>query len=129
LPIDTGPNFEWSNPKYRWYTKRMFLAARYLGMSYTGHTIAARHLTAIGGGEVFPDPTLKYAFGSDWHPDDFVFGPEESVVAKESDDLAAFREDCRKSGFLDRLREARRSISGLIGDDPPVHLLPKVRSR
>lgn len=124
LPFPTGPGFCWSNIKHRWYMKQLLLAARWLELHFFGWTLSTADMTHLGEGETFPAHVRRRDQES-WYPDDYVYGPEESVAAKEIEDYQALMAYCQKSGFIALLRAARAKVSGLSGTDPEKHLLPR----
>jgi hypothetical protein len=103
------PSFpEWSNEKYRWRAKRILLMARTLGFQFFGYQLRSTEIEALTEGSTFPEPILSKSNHHAWHPDDFIYAPEESPQAKESDDLRAFYDSHRKTPFMTLLQELRR---------------------
>jgi hypothetical protein len=106
--------------------KQLCMAARWLELFFVGWTLSTADMTRMGHGEDFPMIVERRERGR-WHPDDYAYGPEESVVAKEVADYRAVTSHCEKIGFVEKMREARARIPGLQGVDPEKHLLPPKR--
>jgi Putative DNA-binding domain len=101
----------WSETKYRWYIKSALLAARSFNLNFFGCELPQRTIRQIVSGAIFPHPSLSQVHHMAWNPDDFVYEPSESVVAKEPDDLKLLLEYCRNTGFLEKLEHTRKSLA------------------
>lgn len=107
----------WGWEAHRLLAKAAILAAVKLECWVFGRVMPRRDIERIAGEEAFPESLVGNPCRQDWYPDEFVYRPQESMVAKDPDELETVYRLMEKGGMLEVLRQARASL-GLAGDYP-----------